>query len=272
MSMRLTVSNLAWPAEQEDTALALLASLGVQGVEVAPTRIAPWDSLPTPLLSAYRSRLESAGLVVSSLQAILFGRSDLQLLGKGAPFTDLLDHVRHVAEIAATLGAGVLVFGSPRNRLTDGLSAVDAWQLARERLRQLGEITAASGVVFGIEPVPAAYGGEFLAPWRDVLRMVQEVDHPGIRVHLDTGCVGLGGDNIAEAINASSAWLAHFHAAEPQLGPFDHPLPAHRDAASALHGIHYERWISIEMREQPETPLRAIETAVRFVKSTYDPA
>ncbi len=269
MTMRLSVSNLAWPADEEDAAFALLRRLGVQGVEVAPTRLANWDALSQSQLADYRARIEDAGLVVSSLQAILFGRPDLQLLGEGAAFTDLLDHMRHVSAIAATLGASALVFGSPRNRLTDGLSPAEAWQRARDRLRQVGEITAASGVVFGIEPVPAVYGGEFLAPWRDVLRMVREVDHPGIRVHLDTGCVSLGGDAIGEAVRTSAPQLAHFHAAQPQLASFDEPTPAHAEAAEALRSIAYGRWLAIEMREQTGAPLAAIETAVRFVSETY---
>jgi sugar phosphate isomerase/epimerase len=267
--MRLAVSNLAWPADQENLALALLARLGVQGVEVAPTRLAAWDALPASLLTHYRARLEGDGLVVSSLQAILFGRTDLQLLGEGAAFNGLLEHIRRVAEIATTLGAGVLVFGSPRNRLTGGLLTSEAWCLARDRLRLLGEIAASTGVIIGIEPVPAAYGGEFLGSWRNVLQMVEEVDHVGIRVHLDTACVALGGDAIGVAIHCCHAWLAHFHASQPQLADFSDPAPNHAEAAEALRDIAYGRWLSIEMREQSDAPMAAISTAARFIRDAY---
>jgi sugar phosphate isomerase/epimerase len=270
MTMRLAMSNLAWPADQEAAAFVLLAQLGVQGVEVAPTRLAPWDALPERLLTDYRARLEAQGLVASSLQAILFGRTDLQLLGEGAAFNGLLDHMRHVAAIAATLGAGVLVFGSPRNRLVGAISPDTAWPLARDRFRQLGEITWAAGVVIGIEPVPAVYGGDFLTGWRDVLKMVQDVNHPGVRVHLDTGCVALGGDAIGEAIREASAWLAHFHAAQPQLADFAAPAPNHAEAADALKAVNYGRWLSIEMREPPTSPLHSVRAAAEFVSATYD--
>jgi sugar phosphate isomerase/epimerase len=269
MTMRLAVSNLAWPADQELAAFALLQRLGVQGIEVAPTRLAAWDALPEGALTSYRERVRSAGLAVSSLQAILFGLPDLQLLGEGKAFTGLLDHMRRVADIAAALGAGPLVFGSPRNRLTMGMPAGEAWNRARDRLRELGEIVAHADAVIGIEPVPAIYGGEFLASWHDVLQMVQDVDHPAVQVHLDTGCVTLGGDAIGEAIRTSSRWLAHFHAAEPQLAAFTNPAPAHTEAAEALKEVGYSRWMSIEMREQSDTPLQAIETAVQFAKSIY---
>jgi sugar phosphate isomerase/epimerase len=267
--MRLSVSNLAWPTPADDQAFATLADLGVQGIEVAPTRLAAWDGITPARLTSYRARLEDSGLVVSSLQAILFGTAGLSLLGERASFDALLAHMRRVTEIAAALGAGVLVFGSPRNRLRGDMPAVDAWSLAQDRWREMGEVTAAANVVIGIEPVPPFYGGDFLTRWGDVLRMVREVDHPGVRVHLDTGCVALGGDRIEDAVTAAAPWLAHFHAAQPDLASFAEPAANHADAAAALTASNYDGWVAIEMREQPDDPLGATAAAVHTVQALY---
>jgi sugar phosphate isomerase/epimerase len=267
--MRLAVSNLAWPTESDATAFAELFRLGVRGVEVAPTRIGSWESITHTELAAYRARLNDVGLVVSSLQAILFGKTDLSLLGEPSSFAAMRDHMHRVTDIAAVLGAEVLVFGSPRNRSRGDIPLDEAWSIARERWRQLGEITAAADVVIGIEPVPPFYGGDFLTQWADVLRMVQDVDHPGVRVHLDTGCVALGGDRIDEAVTSSIGWLAHFHAAQRDLASFADPAPNHAEAARALRAEGYSRWVSIEMREQPGDPVGATIAAVRAVKQLY---
>jgi sugar phosphate isomerase/epimerase len=267
--MRLSVSNLAWPADQEAAAFGRLAALGVAGIEVAPTRIAPWAGLAPSVLADYRARVEDQGLFVSSLQAILYGCDDLHLLGDAASFAGLCDHVRRVAEIAATLGGSVLVFGAPRNRRRGDKPEAEVWPLGRDRLRRLGEIVAASNVAIGIEPVPAYYGGDFLCGWDDVLRMVREIDHPGIRVHLDTGCVGLGGGSIGEAVAASHQWLAHFHAAQPGLGSFAEPTENHAEAATMLRACGYDRWVAIEMREQETDPIGAMETAIHAVLGIY---
>jgi sugar phosphate isomerase/epimerase len=267
--MRLAVSNLAWPSDQEGTAFERLAALGAAGVEVAPTRIAPWPELTSPLISDYRARLEGRGLCVSSLQAVLYQRDELQLLGDDGSFAGMCEHLRRVAEIASLLGARVLVFGSPRNRRLFNFSPADAWSLGRDRLHRLGEITAAVDVALGIEPVPAFYGGDYLADWRDVLRMVREVDHPGVRVHLDTGCVGLGGGSIGEAVAASREWLAHFQIAQPNLADFAEPAENHAEAAAALRACGYAGWLAIEMREAESAPLAAMETAVRTALKIY---
>ncbi len=267
--MRLAISNLAWPSVQDEQAFDRLAGLGVQGVEVAPTRLAAWDEIGDAMLSRYRARVEAAGLVVSSLQAVLFGRPELQLLGDGAAYGGMVEHMRQVGGIGSALGAGVLVFGSPRNRLRGDMDPDRAWAIARDRFRHLGEITIASGVIIGIEPVPPIYGGDFLTSWADVVRMVRDVDHPGVRVHLDTGCVSLNGDAIEDAIEAARDLLCHFHAAQPQLGDFQDPLANHQDAAAALRAAGYDRWLSIEMREQANDPLAATEHAIRTVRSIY---
>lgn len=263
----IAVSNLAWPLAQEAAAFGLLAANGVTGVEMAPTRLAPWDDLTGPLLADYRQRINDAGLVVSSLQAILFGRPELQLLDDDpAP---LAVHFSAVVRVATALGARVLVFGAPRNRLCGTLAGEAALARARRRLAALGAIAADAGVVIGIEPIPAAYKGEFLTTWQEVRAMVQAVAHPGVGVLLDTACVLLGGGAIDEAIAACAPVLCHFHVAEPALATFEQPIADHSAAAAALTAAGYDGWRSVEMREPPADPLASLSKAIAFTLRHY---
>src|SRR6185312_4468113 len=100
-------------------------------------------------------------LVVSSLQAILFGCPTLKLLGDDASFAALRAHIRRVAEIAKAAGAGVMVFGAPHNRLRQQLSPNAATQIAIARLQHLADDVATFDATIGLEPVPAAYGADF---------------------------------------------------------------------------------------------------------------
>ena len=265
---RIGISNLAWPPDQAAQALVLLQSLGVAGVEVAPTRIADWGDLKDPILHAYRRSIESAGLVICSLQAILFGRPELQLLSDDFSFSPMVEHLRRVGHIAQALGAGVAVFGAPHNRLRGSLPPREAEDLAAERLRVLGEVAMAAGLTLGIEPIPAQYGADFLLRAEDVRRVVAMVSHDGVGVHLDSACVGLGGDDLAAEIATTGGGLKHYHVAEPNLGAFEAPWCGHAGAARALERQGYSGWKVIEMREQPSA-LDAIRTAVAFAKDCY---
>ncbi|NPD67070.1 sugar phosphate isomerase/epimerase [Lichenicola cladoniae] len=266
---RLGVSNLAWSPESEARAFALLAGHAVDGVEVAPTRIAPWDDLTPARLAAFRDGCTASGLSVSSLQAVFFGKPEATLLADQAGFDAMCAHMHVLAKIAETLGAGVAVFGAPRSRLKGDLSNDDAMALAAERLSVLGDIAATGGLVLGMEPVPPVYGADFLNRYRDIIAIVEMTGHPNIRAHLDTGCVTLGGDRPADAIREAAPLLAHYHMAEAQLGSFASPGFDHASAGRALDEIGYDRWVVIEMKQGEGDGLADVETAIAYARTHY---
>jgi D-psicose/D-tagatose/L-ribulose 3-epimerase len=267
--MRLTISNLAWPANDDEAALARVRADGAAGVEIAPTRIAPWDELDERRLAQVRRRIEGAGLTVSSLQAILYNVPGAQLLGDARAFAAMGQHFKRVAEIAGALGAKVAVFGAPKNRVRGEMRPETASALAAERLARLGDCVAPHGLKLGVEPVPAAYGSDFLMVGAEVIELVREIDHPAVRVHLDTGCALLAGDSIADLIRSAGSLLTHFHASEPRLGPFAAPASDHAAAAAALESIDYRGWVSIEMLPSGDVSLVAVSEAIAFVRTTY---
>ena len=270
MPARLSVSNLAWGVDHHKQVLTLLAGLGVRGVEVAPTRIAPWADLSPDRLRRYRSEVEAAGLSISSLQAIFFGVEEARLLHDSLAFEAMSEQFRLVAEIGAILGAEIAVYGAPRTRMRGNMSHESARGIAMERFSVLGDIAQSFGVSIGIEPIPGAYGGDFLTSAFEVIEFVRELRHPFVRLHLDTGCVLLAGDKIDEAIRGGIPWLRHFHVSEPQLGDFTAPTAQHGLASASLRHTGYEHWIAIEMIEQDVNPIEALSTAIRFAMTTYE--
>jgi sugar phosphate isomerase/epimerase len=249
--------------------MELLPTLGVNGVEVAPTKIADWPDLTDSMLLNFRRNVQNSGLVVSSLQAILFNRPSLQLLDNAEQFKYFENHFVRLIEIANILEAKILVFGSPKNRKLCGLSDSVGHQLALERLHQLGDIAHSAGIIIGIEPVPVHYGNEFLTSWRQVLDFVVELSHPGVGVHLDTGCVIMNGDVIEEAITSCANLICHFQVAQPQLTNFAIAHPDHSIAAKYLKKIDYSGWISLEMQEPEFNSIEVLTQAIKFISTTY---
>ena len=266
--IQIAVSNLAWPSDKDLEAFDFLASKKIEGIEVAPSRIAAWGDINSRMLGNYRKELDARGLKIPSLQAIFFSRPDAQLLGESALFQNMAEHLRHVGAIANVLGAEVAVIGAPRNRGKGALSNEDAMELAARRLSELANIASEHDIVVGMEPVPEVYNSDFLTTWQAVYDLVHKVDHPAVRVHLDTGCVSLGGGDIGEAIKGCFDQIAHFHAAQPNLGDFKTPLKEHTEAATALSEKGYKRWIAIEMQAQEDWKAE-LDRAVDFVMGCY---
>ena len=76
--MKLSVSNIAWTAEQDTYAYDLMKKYGYCGLEVAPTRIFlenPYNKKSDATAWLYNLR-KKYGFFVSSMQSIWFGRTE----------------------------------------------------------------------------------------------------------------------------------------------------------------------------------------------------
>jgi D-psicose/D-tagatose/L-ribulose 3-epimerase len=267
--MKLAFSNIAWSAEEDAAAPALLRGLGVQGVEVAPTRLWPdWAGATPEAASAFAETMHSAGLATPSFQSLLFGRPDLQVFGSPQQQADLIDHLARVARVAAAMQARVLVFGSPKNRDRGELDPAQAMDMAVEFFRRAGQVCADAGVKLGIEANPAVYGCNFVTRWAEAEELVRRCSHPGIGLHLDTACTLLAGDDPVAAVPQVADILVHVHASEPELGPFANPRCDHAGVGAALRAAAYGGWCSVEMR-RTATPLASVEEAARVALRCY---
>lgn len=265
--MPLAISNILWPETVDGEALRLARAEGADGIEVAPTRIAPWEELTPDLAWAYRRRLEGEGLRIPSLQAILYGRADCQLLGPQDSFARLRDHLEHVADIAEALGATRLVFGAPKYRLRGALPPQEAFRLAAERLAPLAALMGARGLALVLEAVAPAFGCDFITTTMEAAALVRAVGHPGLRLHLDMGTLLTAGESASKVVAEQGALLAHVHVSRPGLAPLsesaeDAPLD------SALATMGYQGWISLEIGPQPE-PLATLAAGLRFARRAF---
>lgn len=266
MSLKLSISNIAWPADIRHEVYGLLSRNGVTGIEVAPTKIAPWDDLTEAVLGAERDLMATFGLTVSSYQALYFGCPGLALLEDEAAFEALLKHTVHVARVAEQLSqGGGGVFGAPRNRLRGRLDEAEAFDLGAERFAKLAESVSPHNFTIMLEPAPPEYGGDFLPTERDCAAMVRRVAHPAFRLHVDTGCLTLAGEDGTEIVTEYHDLIGHVHLSQPSLAPVEmSAAPAYVGLLRSLREVGYGGWTAIEMRESDQ-PMQAVEAAIRTV-------
>ncbi|MBW3577913.1 MAG: sugar phosphate isomerase/epimerase [Actinobacteria bacterium] len=270
--MKLAVSNIAWEDPFDPEVLELLRGAGVTALEVAPTKL--WPELTTVRaheVAQVRQRLAGAGFEVVAMQALLYGQPEFQLFGDEQHVEQLIAYLGTVLRIAGQLGAEVAVFGSPRNRLRGDLPEEIATARAAAVFARIAQSAAEHGVTVVLEANPPAYGADFVTTVTEALDLVRRVDHPGLRLHLDTACMRLAGDDVVTAITDGAGLLSHVHASEPELGPVPGDgRTQHELAADALRGIGYQGHVSIEMR--PVAAGRQAQTvadAVAFVQRVY---
>lgn len=266
--MRVAVSNIAWEPHDDAEIAESLVSAGVAGVEIAPTKV--WPDLTQVSLDearAYGEGWARAGLPVVSAQSLLFGRPDLRLFDDSRD--DLVAYLGGVIDLCAAMGATALVFGSPRNRQRGGLAPDSAHDIAVDVFGRLAKRAAAVGACLCLEPNPVQYDADYLTRAAEAAEVVRAVDAPGLRLHLDTACMALAGDDAAACATEFAAELRHAHLSEPNLGPVGTPDERHAAFADALRATGYGHYVSVEMRASAENTVAAVGRAARYAVQIF---
>jgi D-psicose/D-tagatose/L-ribulose 3-epimerase len=249
--MKLAVSNIGWEQHDDPNTLTQLQQLGVKGIEVAPTKIWPgWKGANHKSATAYKSKMAELGFKLPAMQAILFGRPDLQLFDCSS-HKKFFEHFKLLSEIASGLGSKVLVFGAPKNRKRNQTPYSEATEIAAEFFTKAAEICSQNNCLIGLEHNPVEYGCDFITNMHDAKQLVKQVDHRGLKLHLDSAGLHMCGGDISELIQLAGDF-EHYHISEPMLEPICNSEVNHADAFTALKKIDYRHWVSIEMK-QPKT-------------------
>ncbi len=246
--LRLACSNIAWNDEEEPSALACLRKHEISALEFAPTRAWPnWTGATPVTARAVSRKYRHKGFSIVSLQALLFGQPAAQLFGtdNGVAFEA---HLTYVATLGAALGAGVAVLGAPRNRVRGALTSAAALERALPLFDRLAQRYHEAGMVLAVEPARPEYGGDFLCTTREVIELVQAVNHPGLAVHLDAAAMYAAGEQLPDVwAQTGGRHLAHYQLSEPGLAGFESPQAPQLENLRFLRRAGYTGWCSIEM-------------------------
>ena len=222
--MRLGLTNLAWDPSQDEAVAGLLARLGVDAIDVAPSKyFADVAAVREAEVRRVRDWWLDRGIEITGMQSLLYGTQGLNLFGPPDVQQRMLAYLAAVCRVGAWLGATRLVFGSPANRNRAGLADAEAWARALEFFGRLAEVAADAGVTICLEGVHPHYGANFMTDTASSLRMARTLSHPSVGIVLDTAVVQLNGEDIEALLAEGAAWVRHIHASEKDLVPLGQP-------------------------------------------------
>jgi sugar phosphate isomerase/epimerase len=262
--VKLAISNIAWAAAHDAEMYAFLQETGYTGLEIAPTRIFPvnpYDSLSEAAVFS-RTLKEKYSLQVCSMQSLWFGKTE-KLFGSDEERSLLLNYTKQAIDFASAIGCGNLVFGSPKNRITDENSSMDK---AVSFFRALGEYAHEKKCVLAMEANPVIYGTNYINTTDEALALVREVESPGFKVNFDLGTSIYNGEGL-EKLSRSLNLIHHIHISEPYLAKIE-KRDIHRELSSILSREHYNGFVSIEMKNLEDTA--EVQSVLRYVKEVFD--
>ena len=262
--MKLSISNIAWTAEDDKKIYSLMKELSFTGLEIAPTRIfpdAPYDRLDEA--SEWREGIrKDYGFEIPSMQSIWYGRKEL-VFGSEEERTALIDYTKKAIDFASVTGCGNLVFGCPKNRnVPDGKNR----ETGAGFFREICDYAAEKGTFIGIEANPVIYGTNYITGTEEAIELIKTVDSPGCRLNVDVGTMIYNNESVS-VLEGRVDLISHVHISEPGLKPIEE-RQLHRDLIKLLQGEGYDRYISIEMGKTEDT--ETVAERMKYLRSIIE--
>lgn len=247
--MKLSISNIAWSAENDEKIYGMMKEYSFTGLEIAPTRIfpeSPYEKLEEASLW-HEEINKKYGFEIPSMQSIWYGRKEL-LFGSDEDRKILLDYTKKAIDFAAVVRCGNLVFGCPKNRnIPEGGSSKEGVSFFCE----LGEYAASKGTCIGIEANPVIYGTNYITGTKEAIDLVREVNSKGIGLNVDVGTM-VHNNEGADVLKGNVSLISHVHISEPGLKPIER-RDLHEEILKILAEEGYDRYVSIEMGRTEDT-------------------
>ncbi len=270
--MNLAISNIAWLPEQRFEVYSLMQDMGYTGLEIAPAlfqRVAEFPySQQNHLADEAKAELADYGLQLVSMQALHFGESGMALFASEAERQKLLDYTKQAIDFAGRLGIRNLVFGSPKLRnIPEGMAEQEVQDIAQPFFLALAQHAQALGCIVGLEPNAAEYGTNFINTTEQAFSLIQQVNHPALRLNLDMGNLIVNETEMAAIIEAAPV-ISHVHFSLPMLRILSREVaPTLLQYAQALLPIvPQETYFSIEMGK---SDIASIEQALSLFSGEF---
>jgi D-psicose/D-tagatose/L-ribulose 3-epimerase len=249
--IKFSASNIAWSPKADREVSEFLKTTNISGVEIALSRyFDDVENVPDRDLILLKSHWENLGFPITSLQSLLFNRPDLQLFESDLSRKKLARFLLSLGTKAAMLGAGPMVFGSPKNRDRGELSSEEASTIAYYFFKELGNRWFENSSYLVLEANPEIYSCNFITKSSEALKLVNAVDSKYFKWHVDLACTENSGESSVELILTTKNLPAHIHISETDLEPLvDSNFHLYQNFIKALRVRRYKGVVTLEMRE-----------------------
>jgi len=152
-----------------------------------------------------------------------------------------------VVDIASELESDVLggVIYAAWGEFTGDMRTKEEWKRCKECLFEAAEHAKNKGVLLALEPVNR-YETYFLNTAEDARKLVEEIDHPNVRIHLDTYHLNIEEESFYQAIKTAGEYLYHVHLCENNRGIPGTGHVSWKEVFKALKELNYNRWAVVE--------------------------
>lgn len=274
--MKLAFSSNAYLGFSIEDAVARIASLGYQGLEVLADVPHAWPAGLLPERKrAIRDAIERHNLRISNINAFMMNA----IADPRQPYWHpswiepdphyraiRREHTKRALALAKDLGASNLQT-EPGGPLAPGQSWEDAAAIFYEELAPCIEIAEKLEVGLLIEPEPDL----LIERFGEFLRFMERISSPWVGLNFDIGHAYCVGEDPQDWVAQMAPYVRHYHFED--IAPtrvHKHLIPGHGaiDFAATLAAIHrtgYDGWITVELYPYIANPDDAAREAFAYM-------
>lgn len=249
MRFRYAICNEMYEKQDFAAVAKDVKAAGFQGIEIAPFTLAEHiDEVSAARRRELRGILKSEGLAYVGLHWLLVSPKGLHAT---TPDRTLREkswaYLKKLVDFSADMGqGGVMVFGSPAQRASQGIPTADAVAHLRDGLAGLAPHAKSSGVIILLEALPSK-DTDVVTTVEQAVKVVKEINHPAIQTMFDFH------NTLDEKVPSEVLvekyfpYIRHVHVNEmdgrhPGTGKLDF-----RPVFQKLVDLKYKHWVSLEV-------------------------
>jgi D-psicose/D-tagatose/L-ribulose 3-epimerase len=222
--MRISICNEVIAEFSFARQCAFARSVGYDGIEITPmTLSAEPHVLPRAQRVEVRRAAADAGIAITGLHYLLRAPAGLSITTADASRrARTIDVMWRLCDLAADLGAGVLVHGSPEQRQLEPGKETDGRKRAVECLAAVAAAAEAARVTYCVEPLARDLTG-CINTVEEAATIVRQIGSPAIRTMID--CSSAARTEAESIPDLLARWLptgliGHMHFNDPnRRGP-----------------------------------------------------
>jgi sugar phosphate isomerase/epimerase len=256
-----------WPFAE---ACRAVHEAGYTGIEIAPFTLSEDPAaISLSRRREYRDIMASEGLQFVGLHWLMVSPKGLHVT---APDAELRchswQHIRNLIDLCADLGpAGIMVFGSPRQRATTGgLNVMDATRHFVEGIASVAPQAGERGVTILMEALPLGQC-DVVTSLDEAAALVRQIDHPAVRTMFDSHNAVDEVEAHATLIERHYGLIRHIHVNEldgrhPGTGSYDF-----KPVLETLCRRGYSGWISAEVFDFKPSAAKIANDSLRYLEA-----
>lgn len=266
--MKIGICNEMFENWNIEKIFNFLKETGYQGLEIAPFTLGnSVDEIEKSTIEKIRDLSKKTGIEIIGTHWLLVKPEGLSVSTKDKNLREKTsDYLVKLVNFTAEIGGEIMVFGSPKQR---NIGEEQTYQEVKknfiECLLKPLEVAKEKNVYICIEPLTEKETN-FINTGKQAIEIIEEVNHPNLKLHLDVKAMCGERRPIPEIIKEGEKYLKHFHINDenllgPGFGKVDYePIIA------ALKEIGYDGWLSVEVFDFSPGPEVIAKKSIAYIK------